>query len=129
MESGPKVAHARRVLKGTIMFRPIRFLIASNKAALVGLSLTLAIGVAISLLLVSVPEEGTSTGRVTSLGLTEGKTGSRPLAVVSVDGETAQVRVPRHVECRVGQRVALVRQRSLSGPRYGVAIQPRPCFD
>lgn len=111
------------------MFRPIRFLIASNKAALVGLSLTLAIGVAISLLLVSVQEEGTSTRRVTSLGLTEGKTGSRPLAVVSVDGETAQVRIPRHVECRVGQRVALVRQRSLLGPRYGVAIQPRPCFD
>lgn len=111
-----------------MMFRPIRFLLASNKAALIGLSVALALGVAISLLLVSFPGDGASIGRVTSLGLTEGKRGSRSIAVVEVDGVTAQVRIPRHVECRVGQRVALIQQRSLLGPRYDVAIQPRPCF-
>ena len=111
------------------MFRPIRFILASNKTALVGLSVALAIGVAVSLLLVSFPGEGASVGRVTSLGLSEGKPGSSPIAVVEVDGITAQVRLPRHTDCRVGQRVALIQQRSLLGPSYGVALRPHPCFD
>lgn len=111
------------------MFRPIRFLLASNKAALVGFSIALALVVAISLLLGSFSVEGASVGRVASLGLTEGKRGSRPIAVVEVDGLTALVRVPPNIDCRAGQRVALTQQRSLWGPRYSVAIQPRPCFD
>ena len=111
------------------MFRPIRFLLASNKAALVGFSIALALVVAISLLLGSFSVEGASVGRVTSLGLTEGKRGSRPIAVVAVDGVTALVRVPPNIDCRAGQRVALTQQRSILGPRYSVAIQPRPCFD
>lgn len=111
------------------MLKPIRFLLASNKTALVGYSIALALVVAISLLLGSLSVEGASVGRVTSLGLTEGKRGSRPIAVVEVDGVTALVRVPPNIDCRAGQRVALTQQRSLLGSRYRVAIQPRPCFN
>ncbi len=111
------------------MLRPVRFTLASNKAALVGFSIALALVIAISFLFGGFFLEGASVGRVASLGLTEGKKGSRPIAVVEVDGVTALVRVPPNIDCRAGQQVALTQQRSILGPRYSVAIQPRPCFD
>ena len=111
------------------MLRSIRFLLASNKAALVGLLIALGLVVAFSLVFGVFSVERASIGRVASLGLTEGKRGSRPIAVVEVDGVTAQVRIPPNIDCRTGQRVALTQQRTLLGTRYSVAIQPRPCFD
>ena len=106
------------------MLRSIRFLLASNKVALVGFSIALALVVAISLLLGAFSVEEAFVGRVASLGLTEGKRGSRLIAVVEVDGVTALVRVPPNIDCRAGQRVALTQQRSLLGPRYSVADVP-----
>ncbi len=111
------------------MFRSVRFTLASNKVALVGFSIAIALVTAISLLFGAFSVEGASVGRVASLGLTEGRKGSRPIAVVEVGGVTALVRVPPDIDCREGQQVALNQQRSLLGPRYSVATQPRPCFD
>lgn len=66
-----------------------------------------------------------TTGRIENLGMTEGRYGSRLVAVIQVDGETRQVSVPRSTLCEVGDHIHLQRQRHLWRNGYTVTdVQP-----
>lgn len=59
-------------------------------------------------------------GRIEHFGLTEGRYGSRPVAVVHVDGDTRQVSLPRSTLCEVGDKIRLKRQRHIGRIGYSV---------
>jgi len=65
-------------------------------------------------------------GRIKHFGLTEGRYGSRVVAVIHVDGETRHVSVPRSTLCEVGDLIHLQRQRHLWRNGYTVA-DAKPC--
>lgn len=62
-----------------------------------------------------------TSGRIEYFGLTEGRYGSRLVAVIHVDGKTRQVSVPRSTLCEVGDQIRLQRQRHLWRNGYTVA--------
>ncbi|WP_296598061.1 hypothetical protein [Phenylobacterium sp.] len=59
-------------------------------------------------------------GMVTGLGFDETQEGSRPYADVSVEGRSIHVALPGDMVCRVGDRIALARQKTVAGERHTV---------
>ena len=67
-----------------------------------------------------------TTGRIEHFGMTEGRYGSRLVAVIHIQGETRQVSLPRSTLCEVGDQIHLQRQRHLWRNGYTVA-DANPC--
>lgn len=89
-------------------------------AALVALA-----ALASGLLAVSLPTgpPQAAHGVVTSLGFSETEEGSRPYAILAVEGRSVRAALHAGSLCRVGDKVALSRQRTAVGSRY-VAAPP-----
>lgn len=67
-----------------------------------------------------------TTGRIEHFGITEGRYGSRLVAVILVDGEARQVSLPSPTLCQVGDQIHLQRQRHLWRDGYTVVVA-NPC--
>ena len=67
-----------------------------------------------------------TTGSIEHFGMSEGRYGSRLVAVIQVHGETRQVSLPRHTLCKAGDQIRLQRQRHLWRNGYALA-DTNPC--
>lgn len=65
-------------------------------------------------------------GAVQGFGLNETDYGTFPLARVRIDDRDALVPISRGATCKVGDRIKLIRRRSLLGYRYSQEL-PRAC--
>lgn len=92
-----------------------------------GLWIAMLLAAILAVLVGSYGDVGAATGRVTGVGIVGGK--SRPLmAAVEVDGLMSRIRLSNPNLCKPGQKISLVRVRTLVGRRYR-ADGPHPCFD
>ena len=107
--------------------RAVRFLWASYKAPLGGVLGALAIGTAIVVAFESFGMVHETVGRITSFGFSEGKTGSRAVVVVKVDGRIVSVPVPPNTSCEIGSVIELRRRQGVLAPQYKVALERDPC--
>jgi len=98
----------------------------ANKATLVGLALGVAIIGVFFLMLGAFGRVEMATGRIESF-IIAGSRGIQPMAVVAVDGRSVHLPGRAGGRCRVGDQIALTRQRGLLGWRYRIATVPRPC--
>ena len=95
---------------------------AATAVTRVALILAVIAGVAMVLYMPTAPEEA-AVGRVDGISLRETDTGTRLLARVTVGRSQGLVRLPRGAMCLAGDRIDLVRRKTLLNVRYTTGLR------
>ena len=125
MPSDPARSVSTRMDGGVgLLWRLYREDIVGGLAA-IGIAVVLA--VAIGGVFFSTEKSDLVVGRVVQLGFSEGELGSRPVALVEVQGGRHRVILPRGTQCRVNDKIQLTIRAYWWGRSVRAAVVPPVC--
>jgi hypothetical protein len=95
---------------------------------LIGWLLIVGVASLVVWLLVPLGPPSHETGIIEGFGLSEGRRGSHRIAVVRINGASAQVRISSRIDCQIGDEIELNRQSVPFRQKFTPALTPHPCY-
>lgn len=93
----------------------------------IGLILAICLGGFVIWLTAPISKPVSELGVIESFGLSEGRQGSHPVAIVRIGDSTEPVRIKPFHDCRVGDVISLSIRSLPVGRRVTPALVPEPC--